>query len=58
MTNRLLVEADTLGMPADTAWVDVALGTVVAGLGVLSLWSAPAYVAYDFRDADDGEVGP
>ena len=35
-----------------TAWVDVALGTVVALLGVLSLWSAPAYIRYDFRDPD------
>ena len=35
-----------------SAWVDVALGTVVAVLGVVSLWSVPAYVTYDFRDAD------
>jgi signal transduction histidine kinase len=34
------------------AWVDVALGALVAGLGVVSLWSVPAYVSYDFRDAD------
>jgi hypothetical protein len=32
-----------------TAWVDVALGTVVAVLGVVSLWSVPDYLAYDFR---------
>ena len=35
-----------------TAWVDVALGTVVAVLGVVSLWSVPAYISYDFRDPD------
>jgi hypothetical protein len=35
-----------------TAWVDIALGTVVAVLGVVSLWSVPAYITYDFRDAD------
>ena len=35
-----------------TAWVDIALGTVVAVLGVVSLWSVPGYIAYDFRDAD------
>jgi signal transduction histidine kinase len=35
-----------------TAWVDVALGTVVAVLGLVSLWSVPGYITYDFRDAD------
>ena len=35
-----------------TAWVDVALGVVVAALGVVSLWSVPDYVTYDFRDPD------
>ena len=35
-----------------TTWVDLALGTVVAVLGVVSLWSPPAYITYDFRDAD------
>ena len=35
-----------------TAWVDIALGTVVAALGVVSLWSVPGYITYDFRDAD------
>ena len=35
-----------------SAWVDVALGTVVAVLGVVSLWSPPSYVTYDFRDPD------
>lgn len=34
------------------AWVDVALGALVAALGVVSLWSVPSYVTYDFRDAD------
>ena len=35
-----------------TARVDIALGTVVAVLGVVSLWSVPGYITYDFRDAD------
>ena len=35
-----------------TAWVDVVLGTVVAVLGLVSLWSVPGYITYDFRDPD------
>ncbi len=35
-----------------TGWLDVVLGTVVAVLGVVSLWSVPDYVRYDFRDPD------
>lgn len=32
--------------------LDIALGTAIAALGVLSLWTPPQIVAYDFRDPD------
>ena len=35
-----------------TAWLDVALGTLVAVLGVVSMWSVPDYITYDFREGD------